>query len=582
MIENIGLTNKNFLTFVYDTSAVDVFDQININPQTRYILVQERNEITSVYNTNKLFMEFIKRNNQEIKLKDFTNSEDFVVFYERDLERDLDCLEKSSIIIVVDDAQCPVGIIENPDDLKQQLQIWKDFNTKLHFYQRIVECIEEEILITDQNGFVRFMNSEAERVCGVKSEEIINKHVEYLERERIISSSITKEVLRTKKKVNILQRLKNGTTVLGTAIPVFDENKKLIYVICTSKNVEEINKLMDKIEKKENELEDKNQEIIRLKERMFITDNVVFGSKQMESVKETILKIAPTDVTVMVQGESGVGKEVVAKLIHNLSRRNEYPLIKINCGLIPENLLESELFGYENGAFTGAAKGGKVGKVELAQKGTLFLDEIGEMPLNLQVKLLEFLQDREITRIGGTAKIKVNTRIVVATNRDLKAMVKAGKFRPDLFYRLNVLPINIPPLRERKDDIIPLVEFFLEKLNDKYQVNKELSAEVIEAFKNYGWPGNVRELMHVLERLVLTSDNDTINIDNLSGVLSGEVVSSARVICTGLFPLKAARRELDSQLVNRAYEIYQSTYKAARVLQIDQSTVVKMLKKYKK
>jgi PAS domain S-box-containing protein len=582
LIENIGLTNKNFLTFVYDTSAVDVFDQININPQTRYILVQERNEITSVYNTNKLFMEFIKRNNQEIKLKDFTNSEDFVVFYERDLERDLDCLEKSSIIIVVDDAQCPVGIIENPDDLKQQLQIWKDFNTKLHFYQRIVECIEEEILITDQNGFVRFMNSEAERVCGVKSEEIINKHVEYLERERIISSSITKEVLRTKKKVNILQRLKNGTTVLGTAIPVFDENKKLIYVICTSKNVEEINKLMDKIEKKENELEDKNQEIIRLKERMFITDNVVFGSKQMESVKETILKIAPTDVTVMVQGESGVGKEVVAKLIHNLSRRNEYPLIKINCGLIPENLLESELFGYENGAFTGAAKGGKVGKVELAQKGTLFLDEIGEMPLNLQVKLLEFLQDREITRIGGTAKIKVNTRIVVATNRDLKAMVKAGKFRPDLFYRLNVLPINIPPLRERKDDIIPLVEFFLEKLNDKYQVNKELSAEVIEAFKNYGWPGNVRELMHVLERLVLTSDNDTINIDNLSGVLSGEVVSSARVICTGLFPLKAARRELDSQLVNRAYEIYQSTYKAARVLQIDQSTVVKMLKKYKK
>lgn len=582
MIENIGLTNKNFLTFVYDTSAVDVFDQININPQTRYILVQERNEITSVYNTNKLFMEFIKRNNQEIKLKDFTNSEDFVVFYERDLERDLDCLEKSSIIIVVDDAQCPVGIIENPDDLKQQLQIWKDFNTKLHFYQRIVECIEEEILITDQNGFVRFMNSEAERVCGVKSEEIINKHVEYLERERIISSSITKEVLRTKKKVNILQRLKNGTTVLGTAIPVFDENKKLIYVICTSKNVEEINKLMDKIEKKENELEGKNQEIIRLKERMFITDNVVFGSKQMESVKETILKIAPTDVTVMVQGESGVGKEVVAKLIHNLSRRNEYPLIKINCGLIPENLLESELFGYENGAFTGAAKGGKVGKVELAQKGTLFLDEIGEMPLNLQVKLLEFLQDREITRIGGTAKIKVNTRIVVATNRDLKAMVKAGKFRPDLFYRLNVLPINIPPLRERKDDIIPLVEFFLEKLNDKYQVNKELSAEVIEAFKNYGWPGNVRELMHVLERLVLTSDNDTINIDNLSGVLSGEVVSSARVICTGLFPLKAARRELDSQLVNRAYEIYQSTYKAARVLQIDQSTVVKMLKKYKK
>ena len=146
--------------------------------------------------------------------------------------------------------------------------------------------------------------------------------------------------------------------------------------------------------------------------------------------------------------------------------------------------MESELFGYENGAFTGAAKGGKVGKVELAQKGTLFLDEIGEMPLNLQVKLLEFLQDREITRIGGTAKIKVNTRIVVATNRDLKAMVKAGKFRPDLFYRLNVLPINIPPLRERKDDIIPLVEFFLEKLNDKYQVNKELSAEVIEAFKN--------------------------------------------------------------------------------------------------
>jgi PAS domain S-box-containing protein len=491
-------------------------------------------------------------------------------------------LQESTINVLIDKTENPVGIIKNSDIIKQQIKKMEDANDKLNFYQKIVECIEEEILITDKNGFIKFLNPEAERVCGVKSKEVINKHVNYLEKEKIISKNITGEVIRTKKKVNILQQLKNGKTVLGTAVPIFDENNNVMYVICTSKNVKEINNIMKKIEEKEKELEDKNKKIDRLKNSMFIKNDFVFKSKKMEIIRDLILRIAPTNVTVMVQGETGVGKEVVTRLIHNFSQRSDYSLIKINCGLIPENLLESELFGYESGAFTGAINDGKIGKIELAHKGTLFLDEIGEMPLKLQVKLLDFLQDREITRVGGTKKIKIDTRVIVATNRNLKAMVKSGKFRQDLYYRLNVLPINISPLRDRKSDIIALTDFFLEKLNNKYNMNKKLDAEVINAFKNHDWPGNVRELMHVLERLILTSSSDVIGIDKLSGILNQELEDvSYKVICNGIFSLKAAKRELESQMVTRAYEKYQSTYKAAKVLQVDQSTVVRLLKKYR-
>jgi transcriptional regulator with PAS, ATPase and Fis domain len=301
----------------------------------------------------------------------------------------------------------------------------------------------------------------------------------------------------------------------------------------------------------------------------------------MSNVINKIIKIAPMDSIIFIQGETGVGKEVVAKTIHYYSNRKNSPFIKINCGLIPENLLESELFGYEGGAFSGAKKSGKEGKVELAHNGTLFLDEIGEMPLSLQVKLLEFLQDSEITRVGGTKRIKINTRVITATNRNLRKMVDEGNFRMDLFYRLNVVPIKIPPLRERIDDIPILAEYFLKKFNNKYNMEKRLDSQIINKMLGYNWPGNVRELEHIMERLVAMSDTDQISHNCFDEIVSDRDRTQGKVICTNIIPYKQAKRELEKQLVKRAYDMFNSTYKAAEALDINQSTVVKILKRLK-
>ncbi|MEE0775873.1 MAG: sigma 54-interacting transcriptional regulator, partial [Bacillota bacterium] len=250
-----------------------------------------------------------------------------------------------------------------------------------------------------------------------------------------------------------------------------------------------------------------------------------------------------------------------------------------NCGLIPENLLESELFGYEAGAFTGADKRGKLGKIETANGGTLFFDEIGEMPLSLQVKLLEFLQDRTMVRVGGVKKIPIDVRVIAATNRDLKEMVNQGTSRGDLYYRLNVMPINLLPLKDRREDIMPLVNMFLKRFNSSYLSKKSFDQAAMEELMEYSWPGNVRELMHVVERAMITCEGDVIDTKVLSEILSGDSEFSGNIICTGLLPLKQAKAELEGILVRNAYEKCGSTYRAAEVLGVNQSTVARILKK---
>ncbi|MEG2406014.1 MAG: sigma 54-interacting transcriptional regulator, partial [Clostridiales bacterium] len=284
----------------------------------------------------------------------------------------------------------------------------------------------------------------------------------------------------------------------------------------------------------------------------------------------------------LIQGETGVGKEGVAKMVHRMGKTKNAPFVKINCGMIPESLFESELFGYEEGAFTGALKGGKIGKVELANGGTLFLDEIGELPLSVQVKLLEFLQEKTITRVGEVKRIPINTRIVAATHRDLKEMCNKRTFRQDLYYRLNVVPLLIPPLRERMDEIIHIAQFMLYKCNKKYNLNKTFDKDITCALQEYDWPGNLRELEHAIERLYVTAEGSILTGATLKSIL-GQSISTAhnKIICTEIMPLKAAKSEVEKQLVQRAYKEAGSTYKAAKLLGIDQSTVVKILKKHK-
>nr|WP_275299492.1 sigma 54-interacting transcriptional regulator [Clostridium sp. YIM B02506] len=297
----------------------------------------------------------------------------------------------------------------------------------------------------------------------------------------------------------------------------------------------------------------------------------------MKRIIQLINSVAKTDATILITGETGVGKEVIATEIYKKSNRSNKAYIKINCAAIPESLLESEMFGYEKGAFTGAIKKEKLGYFELAQKGTLLLDEIGEMPMKLQSKLLRVLQEKEITRIGGTKPINLDVRIIAATNQNLEQQIKNGTFREDVYYRLNVIPIEIPPLRERKDDISILADTFLNKFNLKYNKNKKIEASVLEVLEEYNWPGNVRELENLLERLVIYGDDEIINKENINNILRKNEFSQYLVEREEI-TLKEAVDLLEKDIIEKTLKKYRSSRKAAKVLGVTQPTVLRKAK----
>lgn len=310
-------------------------------------------------------------------------------------------------------------------------------------------------------------------------------------------------------------------------------------------------------------------------------EEYVFVSREMQKVLDNAFKVANFDCTVLITGESGVGKEIIAKVIHKSSDRNYLPSIKINCGSISKNLLESELFGYEKGAFTGADKNGKMGFFEIASGGTLFLDEIGELPLDLQVKLLRAIQEKEIYRVGGVKPIVVDVRIIAATNKNLRQLVEEGRFRQDLYYRLNVFPIEIPPLRLRTSDIIPLTNNFTNRYNEKFKLNKKFTQGALEYLLDYSWPGNIRELENLIQRLLIGVNNDLISILDVAKSLQSDNPVAP------YSPYKLDDRSLEEILDEKEYEIlkltkekYITTRKIAEALNLSQSTLVRKLKKY--
>ena len=494
--------------------------------------------------------------------------------------------------LLFDENEIPAGVImdiQNIYNLSYTLGMGiyhRDLN--IDFYKRIIDNIEEEIFITDEYGFIQFLNPYAEKVCGVKLSEVIGWHVDDLERQGIISSSISKEVFRLNTTCNRMMELHTGETVLATGIPLYSKDGRLTNVLATSKNVEEMRDLLSHLQELTGELDKKDSKINELSNIIIAQGNYVMESPEMQAVLRSIMKVAPTDATVLIEGESGTGKEVISDLIHKFSNRVSEPFVKINCANIPENLLESEFFGYEAGAFTGANRQGKVGKIEMANGGTLFLDELGEMPLSLQAKILEVLQEKEIVRVGGVERIPVDVRFIAATNRDLLAMVREGTFRRDLFYRLNVIKIDLLPLRKRYADIEPLSRAFLQKYNARFGKSKVFAPSVISFFQQYDWPGNVRELMHLIERLVIVCDNDVISVSDVRFNLNQENDADPEEL---LLPeeepsvqepttLKSAKQELEISMVRKAYEQYPSSYKVAEQLGISQAAVMKILKRH--
>lgn len=444
--------------------------------------------------------------------------------------------------------------------------------------QAIFEASFDVLFVANGDGITLRVSSACEKLWGLKAEDLVGKSVYELEEKRIFYPSVTRLVIEGKEKVSILQTTKTGRKLLAVGIPIKDEMGNVIRVVNGSRDVTEWERLQE-------ELEETKKMIHHYKEQFLDEDEgegIVYQSPQMKKIFRYAEKVAEVDSTILITGESGVGKEVVAKYIHQKSPRKNNPFIKINCGSIPESLIESELFGYENGAFTGALKHGKIGLIEAANHGTLFLDEIGDLPFHLQVKLLRVLQEKELTRVGGTRTIKINIRIVSATNKNLKEEVKKGSFREDLYYRLNVIPLEIPPLRERKEDIPLLIQYYSEQFSKKYMKKKTVSSKTMELFKQYSWPGNIRELKNIVERLIVLTDQPVIYEHDLPHeFIQPDSISSSYspIEVYQVIPLKRARTILEKKLIDLASKNYRTTLDLAKVLEVNQSTVSRMLKK---
>ncbi|MCO1600787.1 sigma-54 interaction domain-containing protein [Desulfosporosinus nitroreducens] len=378
----------------------------------------------------------------------------------------------------------------------------------------ILDNIHDVVLVIDSDTTIVYANEAYAKILGVPVAKVLGRRLDKIE-----PKAAAIEILRTGKPTSGADYLDSlGIDVVGSSFPLYNGDS-IIGCVSTFKNITEVVELNRELQQTKG-LADYLKEQLEQWEQLPLSFKEYVG--QNRNVKETLVlaaKVARTDSTVLIRGESGVGKEVLARAVHNSSRRKDMPLIKVNCAAIPEDLIESELFGYEDGAFTGAKKGGKLGKFELAHSGTIFLDEIGDMSYTMQAKLLRVLQEKEFERVGGTKPIKVNIRVIAATNRDLESMIKQGTFRRDLYYRLNIVPLNLTPLRERKDDILALAKTFLGQFAREVGHELILSPQVVGFFQDYDWPGNIRELQNVLEHASIVCNGMIIEMYHLPAQL---------------------------------------------------------------
>lgn len=440
--------------------------------------------------------------------------------------------------------------------------------------QSVIDAISDGIIIVDANGYVRQTNRSYNRMVNIEKDDYAGKHTHELLEAGMIHAELTPMVVEQDRAVSIVD-LRNDKDILMTGTPIRNIKGKIISVVCNVRDVSELRHLKELLEaSKKTErmyLQQLEQITKEQRERRFIVE-----SPKMQQIVNLCMRVAPTDSTITITGESGTGKGALAAFIHGISNRSGKDLVHINCGAIPPALIESELFGYEAGAFTGASSKGKQGLFEMADGGTLFLDEIGELPLNMQVKVLQAIQEKAIMRIGGKKVIRLNIRIITATNRDLKKMILEKTFREDLYYRLNVISIHIPPLRERKDEIMALSSHFLEQFNRKYGFDCWFSEALIKAFLAYQWPGNIRELENAIERLVVSSISSEIAMADfieMDGVL--EHMDSVES-----FPLKEILEQKERSILINTYLNARNTRKAAKILGISQSSFVKKAQKY--
>jgi len=446
--------------------------------------------------------------------------------------------------------------------------------------EAVIESSYDGIYITDGEGNTLRINKSYERITGLNREKMIGRNMTDLVKEGFISQSGTLMVLKSGTTNTLQQEFSTGKKIMITSTPVFNDNNEIILVVTNVREITQLYELEEQLQKNK-ELNNKYfTEIEEMRMQLLGVSDLIAEDNNMLETISIAKRIAKVDTTALLLGETGVGKEEIAKFIHKNSFRFNKPFIKVNCGAIPPTLIESQLFGYARGAFTGANKEGKIGLFELASSGTIFLDEVGELPLDMQVKLLQVLQEREIEKVGGVKPIKIDVRVIAATNRDIVDMVKNKLFREDLYYRLNVVPIYIPPLRERKGDILPLTKHFLDELNIKYNFNKSFSSETLDFLYEYSWPGNVRQLKNIVERVVVMSTSDRIIRSDLPRVITGNLVESQVDIGIESRQLKEVVEGVELQMMNKAFEKHGNVRGAAKELGIDASTFVRKRKRY--
>lgn len=469
--------------------------------------------------------------------------------------------------------------VENTDleVMSRQLNSFKEMTKEL---TAIIDSSSEGLWVYDGEGTVLRINPSSERINNITKEEVLGHTAHDLVSRGFINRSAALEVFAKRGVVHMLQD-RSGKKLIVTGTPVYNDDGNIIRVVVSERDITEIDKLQRELEDQEAIKGQFWHHMLEQQQAELASHTVIAKSPCMIKTLRQAVKVSSADSTVLILGESGAGKGLFVDLIHKNSGRLGKPLIKINCGAIPESLIESELFGHEKGAFTGAQIA-KPGYLELADEGTLFLDEIAELPLTSQVKLLRFLEDGRVTRLGGTTARTVNVRIIAATHRDLEKMVADKTFRLDLFYRLNVIPLSIPSLKERQDCILPLLRHYVDFFSAKIGKQKRLSRSATDALLTYNYPGNVRELMNLCERLVVMSDSEVIDIQDLPSHLVGQL-SKTELPTIGWpreMTLEQILESIERTLLADAIKEHGNQYRMAEALGINQSTVARKLKKY--
>lgn len=449
-----------------------------------------------------------------------------------------------------------------------------DFDT----LKKILDNSHDEIYVTNARGIVVYVNNACEKHYGLKASEMIGKKADEVSKNW--SPRISPIVLKKKTSITLEQKTSTGKTLLTTATPIFNSAGNIDFIVENSRDITESEGIKHELEKSLKLLKRYKQEVEVFRKKQMNIPDMIHKSKKMESIFELSNRLAAVDCTVLLLGESGTGKSLMAKYIHKNSPRANGPFIAVNCASIPPELMESEMFGYSKGAFTGANEKGNIGLIELASEGTLFLDEIGELPFNMQAKLLQVLHENQYFKVGGREIKRVNCRIIAATNQNIPEMIKSHKFREDLYYRLNVFEMELPPLREITEDIIPFAQFFLNKYNKKYKLSHKISDKCLNMFLKYHWPGNIRELENIIERLVVVTRETTIDDFDLPKTFKQALKQEPPKVPARTNSLDESVDEFESKIIQKAYEELGNSYAVAKALKISQSKASRLIKKY--